>query len=126
MEGSAEWMAFNVAAALRLDDLDKVRARLLEKVRALKHKDQLPRLTRVDTFDQWVEARNRYSFDGTYSLSFLVADFLVERHSFARIADYYRRFERSDDPTANFRAAFGEDVDAFERQLEIRLDQLLK
>lgn len=126
IEGSAEWMAFNVTAALQLDELHDVRARLVHRVRELRRKDLLPRLTRLDSFDQWVNARSKYGFDGTYSLSFLVTDFLVERHSFGRVADYFRRFEHSDDHLENFNAAFGESIEDFERQLDDHLIRLLR
>ena len=126
IEGFAEWMAFNVTAALQLDDLASARARLAHKVRELGRNGQLPRITQLDSFDQWVSARARYGFDGTYSLSFLVTDFLVKRHSFIRVTDYFRRFEHSDDHLANFRVAFGESVEDFERALDVYLSELLK
>ena len=126
IEGSAEWMAFNVTASLQLDDLNDVRARLADKVRTLGRKGDLPRLTQLDSFDEWVNARDKYGFNGTYSLSFLVTDFLVARHSFARLADYFRRYEHSSDHLANFSVAFGEGVEDFERALEVHLSELIK
>lgn len=125
IEGSAEWLAFNVTADLKLDDMNKVRPRLADKVRELRRKDQLPQLTKLDSFSQWVTARGNYSFDGTYSLAFLATDFLVAQHSFARVADFFRRFETSNDHFANFNDVFGESVDDFERRLQVHLDQLL-
>ena len=126
IEGSAEWMAFNVTASLQLDDIKDVRVRLAERVRALGKEGDLPRLTRLESFDQWVNARNKYGFDRTYSLAFLVTDFLVARYSLMQLADYFRRFEHSNDHRANFSAAFGESVESFERALEAYLAELLK
>ena len=125
MEGSAEWMAFYVTAALGLDDLKSVRMRLAEKVRAARQQGGLPRLVGVDTFEQWVATRGKYGFDATYSQSFLAADFLVARHTFARIADFFRRFERSDDAGANFNASFGESIGDFGSALDAHLEKLL-
>ena len=119
-------MAFNVTAALKLDDMNNIRPRLSEKVRELRRKDQLPQLTKLDSFGQWVTARHNYSFDGTYSLAFLATDFLVAHHSFARVADFFRRFETSNDHLANFKEVFGESVEDFERRLQVHFNQLLK
>jgi hypothetical protein len=125
MEGSAEWMAFQVTSALRLDDMTSVRARLTLKVREAKGRSPLPRLVGLDTFAQWVAARNRFGFDATYSQSFLVADYLIQRHSFDRVMDFFRRFEHSNDPAANFAVAFGESVDEFGRAVDAHLETLL-
>lgn len=126
IEGSAEWMAFNVTASLNLDDMSNVRTRLAHKVRELGRKDQLPRLTQLDSFGQWVSARNKYGFDGSYSLSFLITDFLVERYSFMQVTDYFRHFENSNDHLSNFKVVFGESVEDFERVLDVYLSELLK
>jgi hypothetical protein len=125
IEASAEWVAYAVTAALKLDDLDEVRRRLAVRVREVARKDALPDLTRLDTFGQWVAARNRHGFDGTYGFSFLAADFLIARHSLARVADFFRRFDHADDPAANFSAAFGERVEEFERALAAHLRTIL-
>ena len=126
LEGTAEWMAYNVTAALQLDDLNDVRRRLKAKVLQATRKDGLPQLTHLGTFQQWVAARKKYGFDGTYSLSFLVADFLVTRHSFDAVAQYFRAFGKSLDHGASFSAAFGESPEAFDRALEEHLKALLR
>lgn len=125
-EGTAEWLAFNVTAALKLDDMGNVRVRLIDRVRELRHKDQLPSLTKLDSFADWVSARNSYGFDGTYSLSFLATDFLVSQYSFARIADYFGRFEHSLDHLANFKAAFQDTPEDFDLKLKAHLERILK
>jgi hypothetical protein len=48
-------------------------------------------------------------------------DFLLERHGVPAMLDYFRRFAASDDRAANFRAAFGEDLETFEAALSARL-----
>jgi len=125
LEGFAEWMAFNVTDALKLDDMTQVRARLAAKVRVLRRKDQLPGVMQLDSFAQWVAARHKYGFDGTYSFAFLVTDFLIERHSLRQIVEYFRGFERSSDHLANFRFAFGETPEEFGRALDLHLKELL-
>jgi hypothetical protein len=37
------------------------------------------------------------------------------------VIDYFKRFASSDDRVANFRAAFGEDLESFEKTLSGRL-----
>ncbi len=126
IEGFAEWMAFQVTDALGLDELSRARGRITDKVRELKRKENLPRLLHLHAFADWVGAREKYGFDGTYSLSFLITDFLIERHSVAAVLDYFRRFQRSADHDANLKAAFGEGLDDFELALDRHLDGLLK
>lgn len=126
LEGTAEWLAFNVTAALKLDEMSNVRVRLTDRVRELRGKDQLPSLAKLDSFSDWVSARNSYGFDGTYSLSFLAADFLVSQYSFARVVDYFRRFELSSDHVKNFKAAFQDTPEDFDLKLKAHLEQLLK
>jgi hypothetical protein len=125
IEGFAEWLAFNVTDALGLDDLENARARLVNKVREVRRKQDLPRLLEVDTLADWVETRKKHGFDATYTLSFVITDFLIRRHSLSAVTNYFREFQRSQDHLANFRVAFGEDVDEFERALHAHLDQLL-
>jgi hypothetical protein len=50
-------------------------------------------------------------------------DLLLERHGLAAVVDYFKRFASSDDRAGNFRAAFGEDPDAFETALNVRLSR---
>ncbi|MEQ1773255.1 MAG: hypothetical protein ABL891_05660 [Burkholderiales bacterium] len=125
IEGFAEWMAFNITDVLGLDSLAQTRARLIAKVRELKRKGELPALLRLDSFADWVATRQKTSFDGTYSQSFLITDFLIERHTLVAVVDYFRRYEKSDDHHANFKAVFGEDLDDFGRALDRHMDRLL-
>jgi len=111
--------------ALGLDDLQDARRRMSGKIREARTRQGLPRLLKVAAFASWVEARKKHGFDATYSLSFLITDFLVRRHSLAATVAFSREFRHSQDPLANFRAAFGEDIDEFERALEPHLEQLL-
>ena len=126
IEGYAEWIAFKVTDALGLDNLAGARQRKIAKLRKLRRERELPKLVLIVSFSEWVEARQTYGFDGTYSLAFLATDFLIRRHSPLDAADYFRRFEHSDDDAANFHAAFGEDLGNFEHALDRHLDSLLR
>ncbi|HEX2829731.1 MAG TPA: hypothetical protein VHP37_25520 [Burkholderiales bacterium] len=125
IEGFAEWMAFNVTDALGLDDVAAARERMIRTLRGLRAKQGLPRLIAVDTFADWVETRRKYGFDATYPLAFVMTDFLVQRHSLAAVKRFFEAFRRSQDPLANFRNAFGEEPEAFDRALQAHLDKLL-
>lgn len=125
IEGFAEWMGFTVMDALGLDNLAVVRARFADKVRDLKRNGALPSLLRLDSFADWVEARRKSSFDATYTQSFLVTDFLIQRHTLAAVVEYFRRYDKSDDHQANFKAVFGEDLDEFGLALDQHFERLL-
>ena len=53
----------------------------------------------------------------TYQLAFLMADYLIVRDGFSRVAGYFRSFERRQDRHANFRETFGQSLDQFEREV---------
>jgi hypothetical protein len=125
IEGFAEWLAYKVIDALGLDNIAHTRVRLTARVSALRRKGELPGLVRLDSFADWSETRRKTSYDATYSQAFLVTDFLIERHSFRAVVEYFRRYDKSDDHHANFKAVFGEDLDAFERALDLHLQRLL-
>jgi hypothetical protein len=94
--------------------------------RRARHRDfesgrsRAPRLRELVTFPQWVRAGERHG-RAMYGLAFLAVDFLLERHGVPAMLDYFRRFAASDDRAANFRAAFGEDLETFEAALSARL-----
>src|SRR5947207_3582209 len=51
----------------------------------------------------------------TYHLTFLLADYLIERHGFGAMVEYFSRLRRQPSEAA-FRSAFGYSIDAFETQ----------
>jgi hypothetical protein len=118
-EGFAEWVAVRVLERLDAASMADVRRYRLRELRGTQ-RSNVPSLTALVTFPQWVEASARN--DGsTYALSFLAVDALLERHGVATVIGYFRRFASSQDRTANFRAAFGEDLQTFEAALAARL-----
>lgn len=61
-----------------------------------------------------------------YPYVFLVLDFLVERHSYERTIDFFRRRRGSADAGANFRAAFGESLPEFQAAVDARKAKVLE
>ena len=125
IEGHAEWMAFQVTAALDLDNYPQARNRIIENLRELRRTSELPNLLRLHEFADWVATRRATTFDATYSQSLLVVEFLVERHSMAKVVDYFRRFEQSAGAVKNFNAVFGESLNDFGRALDAHFEKLL-
>ena len=125
IEGSAEWLGFNIMAALGAENIGAVRTRLIRAVGALGHKQELPNLLELNTLPEWIQARKKYSFDATYSLSFLAIDFLVARHDLPAVFNFFRQFQSSSNYRKNFRIAFGEDVPEFRTALEQHLASVL-
>lgn len=118
-EGFAEWLALRVLERLDATSIATVRRDRQRDLRAAGRSGS-PRLSDLVTFPAWVRAGERYSAT-RYVLAFLAVDFLLERHGLRAVVDYFTRFARSDDRLANFRAAFGEDIDRFETGLGARL-----
>ena len=113
----AEWVAFSVLERLRLDSLSGRRESALGRVRSLVLAAAPLDLDGLGSAAGF-SARHR---DGgavpTYQLSFLMVDHLVARAGFARLADYFRAFTLSGDRHENFERAFGQTLEAFEREV---------
>ena len=124
-EGYAEWLAYVVTDGLGLDSMARVRVRIVAQLRALGGVRSLPRLGDLDAFANWIEARRKYGYAATFSLSFLAVEFLMERHSYGATIDYFRRFRDSWDYHANFKAAFGEALEDFDAALILHLAKTL-
>jgi hypothetical protein len=118
-EGFAEWLSVRLLERLDAASMAEVRRTRLRELRATA-RSNVPSLTQLVTFPQWVEANARGD-SATYFLSFLAVDLLLERNGFADVVGYFRRFATSQDRAANFRSAFGEDLKAFETALAARL-----
>lgn len=105
--------------------MSRQRARITAALRTAGGAGALPRLTQMDTFAQWIDTRRKYGYDATFSLAFLSVDFLMKRHSYRAVLDYFRQFRSSPDYPANFGLAFGESLDDFQEALERYLARLL-
>lgn len=112
-EGFADWLAIRVLEdldAASLADIRRDRRRLIRSA----GRSRVPRLAQLATFPAWVRAGERHG-ETLYALAFLAADALLERHGMPAVIGYFRRFAASDDRAGNFRAAFGRDLDEFEK-----------
>ena len=123
-EGMAEYVAFEVLERLDAGSLAVHRRLALARVQ------QQPAFVhgRLDlgTLGSPREFTLRHQREGsieTYHLSFLLADYLVERHGFPKMLEYFRRLkhERSE---AAFRGAFGSSIATFETQALLQLQTL--
>lgn len=119
-EGFADWLSVRVLerlGGLTMNEARRVRQGDFRSARA-----GTLRLSELVTFPQWVRASQRHDA-AMYGLAFLSVDFMIERHGAAAIVDYFKRFASSDNRAANFRAAFGEDLETFEAALNARLSR---
>ena len=113
-----------VLDSLRLGRFADERARRVGQVRRAIDRTPFPPLTELATFPQWVSWRSRQGADVTYGQAFLAVDLLIERRGHPAAVDYFRRFARVDDRLGNFRAAFGQDLTAFDREFAAHLRDL--
>jgi hypothetical protein len=118
-EGFADWVSTRVLEKLNAASLAAVRRDRQREVRAA-GRSRTPRLEQLVTFPQWVEAGQRQGA-AAYALAFLAVDALLQRHGVPAVVGYFRRFATSQDRIGNFQAAFGEDLDSFEKSLDDRL-----
>jgi hypothetical protein len=118
-EGFAEWVAVRVLERLDAATLERARYDAVAGVRGRAR--PLPALDAMATFPQWVALGHGPHADAVYDLAFAAVDFLIRRHGRERAVRYFELFARSQDRAANFRAAFGEDLPAFEAALSEEL-----
>jgi hypothetical protein len=126
VEGFAEWVAFRVVQELGTQSLAEARASMLRRVRAARAGPGLAPLADLDTLAQWVDERERRGFDAAYPYAYLVVDFLIERHSYERVLDYFRRHRAGGEASAHFEAAFGETVAQFQQAVDARMGEWLR
>jgi hypothetical protein len=115
-EGMAEHVAFQVLERLDAGSLDLHRRLAIVRVQrqpAFAH----GRLY-LNTLGSPRDFTLRHQREGsveTYHLTFLLADYLVERHGFDKVVEYFRRLKRQSSAAA-FRSAFGYSIAMFESQ----------
>jgi len=117
-EGMAEWAAFTVLERLGLDTLAERRAAALGHVR----EQAALRGARLDleTLGTPRGFTVRHLREGslpTYQLSFLMTDFLIRRHGFDGLVEYYRSFASGSARHEAFRVAFGQTLEEFESEM---------
>ena len=123
-EGMAEWTAFAVLERLGLDTLVERRAAAIGNVRdhpAMRdgHLD----LDSLGTPRGFTARHVREGSLETYQLAFLMTDYLIRRHGFERLPDYFRLLATGRGRYESFRLAFGQGLDDFEREFVGRFTQ---
>ena len=118
-EGFSDWLSIRVLERLEIVTMASVRRERLRQLRSV-GRLRTPLLTDLVTFPQWVRTGERHGAQ-MHALSFLAVDQLLERHGVAAVAGYFKRFAESEDRAANFRGAFGEDIETFEASLTATL-----
>ena len=117
-EGFAEWVEVQVLTRLGFTSQEHARRVAADRVRRTRG---LPPLVAMVTFPEWVRAGLEVGTEGIYAQALLAADALVDRHGVPAVLDYFRSFEASEDRLDNFRRAFGEDLESFDRAFRAEL-----
>src|SRR5213594_3797686 len=123
-EGMAERVAFQ--ALERLDEGSLQMHRQLALVRVQRQPAFAHGRLDLSTLGSPRDFTLRHQREGsieTYHLSFLLADYLIERHGFDTMRDYFRRLKRQSSRAA-FRSAFGDSIGTFEKDVLAHLRAL--
>jgi len=125
-EGMAEWVAFTVLERLQLDHMTNRREIARRGIRnhAALVSARLD-LATLGTPRGFTVRHRREGSVPTYQLAFLMTDYLIERHGFARVVDYFRSFSTTQSPRENFEHAFGTNLEEFEREILTHLKRSL-
>jgi hypothetical protein len=124
-EGYADWASFRVIDALGLETYGELREQRLAGVRRVRDLKAFPPLSELSTVQEWLTVRRTQGPEITYFQAFLAVELLIERHGAQAPIEYFRRYARSDDRFANFGAAFGQELPAFDREFAAHLGSLL-
>jgi hypothetical protein len=123
-EGFANWVAYKVLEALKLDSFAGGKETFLASVGRFKSSQTLPLLSQMSSSADWEYLVRSLGTDATYAQAFLAVDFLIERKGFPAVIKYFGMFDRASDLRSNFTAAFGEDVSRFEQAFRAHLQKL--
>lgn len=123
-EGMAEHAAFQTLERLGAGSLAAHRGQALVRVRkqAAFAGGRLDLATLGSPRDFMLRHQREGSVE-TYHLSFLLADYLAERHGFPKVVEYFRRLRHQPSERA-FAAAFGRTLAAFETEALAHLQGL--
>jgi hypothetical protein len=117
-EGMAEWVAFTALQRLALDTLAGRRVTAANYAR--RHAAVTTARLDLQTLGTPRGFTARHLREGslaTYQLSFFMADYLIARHGFPRLVDYFRAFAAQQDRRGNFHTAFGQSLEEFEQEI---------
>jgi hypothetical protein len=126
-EGMAEWVAFTVLERLSLDALP--RRRVMATLGIQGHVALRAARLDLDTLGTPRGFTVRHLREGslpTYQLAFLMTDYLIERHGFQRLIEYFRSLAEGLDRRASFQRSFGQDLQHFEAEVVDHLRAALR
>lgn len=122
VEGMAEWTAFTVLERLGLDMVS--RRQRIARSGVHDRGVLVSRELDLDTLGTPGGFTRRHVRDGSlpiYQLAFLMADYLIEREGMEHVVSYFRSFQSSRQRHDNFEQAFGQSLEAFEREVSSHL-----
>jgi hypothetical protein len=116
-EGMAEHVAFQALERMGVGSLERQRKVALRRARgqAAVAQSRLD-LATLGSPRQFTLRHQREGSTATYHLTFLLADYLVQRHGFDKVVQYFGRL-RGRSSAAAFAATFGQTLEAFEREV---------
>ena len=116
-EGVAEHVAFQVLERMGLASLERQRKVALRRAKgqAAVAQSRLD-LATLGSPRQFTLRHQREGSTATYHLTFLLADYLVERHGFDKVVQYFGRL-RGRSSAGAFAATFGQSLQDFEREV---------
>jgi hypothetical protein len=117
-EGMAEWVAFRVLERLALDTVERRRALARGGIKS--HAALLAARLDLDTLGTPRGFTVRHLREGslpTYQLAFLMTDYLITRDGFDKVVAYFSSFSERQQRIDNFRRAFGQNLEEFEREV---------
>lgn len=116
-EGVAEHVAFQVLERMGVGSLERQRKVALRRARgqAAVAQSRLD-LATLGSPRQFTLRHQREGSTATYHLTFLLADYLVERHGLEKVIQYFGRL-RGRSSAAAFAATFGQTLQDFEREV---------
>jgi hypothetical protein len=125
-EGMAEWIAFTVLERLGLGPVEQ--RRVFARLGIRNHAALVAARLDLETLGSPHGFTARHRREGsvpTYQLAFLMTDYLIERHGFDRMLDYFRLFAKSQRPREHFQHAFGQTIEEFEVEILAHLKAVL-
>lgn len=125
-EGMAEWVAFTVLERLRLDTMPNRREIARRGIR--NHAALVSARLDLATLGTPRGFTVRHLREGsvpTYQLAFLMTDYIIQQHGFARVVEYIRSFGTTQSPRENFERAFGVTLEDFEREILTHLKSII-
>ena len=116
-EGVAEYVAFQTLERMGLFSLERQRKVALRRARgqAAVAQSRLD-LATLGSPRQFTLRHQREGSTATYHLTFLLADYLIQRNGFDKVVQYFSRL-RTRSSAAAFAVTFGQTLDQFEREV---------